>query len=45
MYSKVSLGYNKVFGPEYPRSQSLRNKLCALDARGGTSRAGEGVES
>jgi tetratricopeptide (TPR) repeat protein len=32
MYSKASLGYEKAFGPEHPRSQSLRHKLSALDA-------------
>jgi hypothetical protein len=31
MYSKVLIGYKKVFGPDYPRSQSLRDKFCALD--------------
>jgi hypothetical protein len=32
MYSKASLGYEQVFGPEHPRSQSSCHKLCALDA-------------
>jgi hypothetical protein len=32
MYSKASLGYEKVFGPEHPRSQSFCHRLSALDA-------------
>jgi hypothetical protein len=32
MYSKASLGYGKVFGPEHAKSKTLRDKLCALDA-------------
>ena len=32
LYSKASIGYEKAFGPGNPRSQSLREKLCALDA-------------
>jgi hypothetical protein len=32
MYSKALAGYEKVVGPDHPRSQSLHDKLCALDA-------------
>jgi hypothetical protein len=31
MYSKAFIGNKIVFGPEYPRSQSLRDKVDALD--------------
>jgi Tetratricopeptide repeat len=31
MYLKALGGYEKVVGPEHPNSQSLRDKLCALD--------------
>jgi hypothetical protein len=31
MYSKAFIGNKIVFGPRYPRSQSLRDKVDALD--------------
>jgi tetratricopeptide (TPR) repeat protein len=33
MYAKALCGYKQIFGPEHARSKTLRNKLCALDAR------------
>ena len=30
MYSKALLGYEQVYGPEHTKSETLRNKLCAL---------------
>jgi hypothetical protein len=32
MYSKAFIGNKIVFGPDHPRSQSLRDKIVALDA-------------
>jgi hypothetical protein len=31
MYSKALVGYDKVVGPDHPRSRSLRDHLRALD--------------
>jgi tetratricopeptide (TPR) repeat protein len=31
MYSKALVGYEKVFGPDHPKSRSLRDDLRALD--------------
>jgi hypothetical protein len=31
MYSKALVGYENIVGPNHPRSQSLRDRLCALD--------------
>ncbi|KAG4427656.1 hypothetical protein IFR05_016862, partial [Cadophora sp. M221] len=32
MFLKVLRGYEQVFGPEHAKSETLRDKLCALDA-------------
>ena len=32
MFSKALWGYEQIFGPEHAKSETLRNKLCALDA-------------
>jgi hypothetical protein len=32
MFSKALRGYEQVFGPEHAKSETLRDKLCALDA-------------
>jgi hypothetical protein len=32
MFSKALRGYEQVFGPKHAKSETLRNKLCALDA-------------
>src|SRR5271170_1847115 len=34
MYSKALVGYDKVVGPDHPRSQSLQDNIRALDAKG-----------
>jgi hypothetical protein len=32
MFSKVLYGYEQVFGPDYAKSETLRDQLYALDA-------------
>jgi hypothetical protein len=32
MFSKVLREYEQVFGPDHAKSETLRDKLCALDA-------------
>jgi hypothetical protein len=31
MYSRALVGYDKVIGPDHPRSRSLQDNLCALN--------------
>jgi hypothetical protein len=38
MYSKALAGYEKVFGPNHPKSHSLRENLRALDTPTGKKR-------
>jgi hypothetical protein len=31
MYSKALCGFEQVFGPEHAKSETFRDKICALD--------------